>query len=78
MVYNLNVRILTANKNFNLSHADIIILIILVIWELVWKIIALWKSARNNQMSWFLVMAIINTAGILEIIYILFFQKKKT
>jgi hypothetical protein len=35
----------------------------------------MWKSARNNQLAWFICLAIFNTAGILPIIYILCFQK---
>jgi hypothetical protein len=52
-------------------------LIPLVIWDGVWKGIALWKSGRNNQLAWFVVNFILNTAGILPIIYIFFFQNKR-
>lgn len=54
-----------------------ILLIPLIIWSVIWKGIALWKCGRNNQLVWFIVMLVLNTAGILPIIYILFFQKKK-
>ena len=37
---------------------------------------ALWRAGRNNQPAWFAVMLILNTAGILEICYLLFFQPK--
>jgi len=50
---------------------------ILVLWDLVWKGIALWKAGRNNQLGWFIAVLIINSLGILPIVYILFFQKKK-
>jgi len=53
-------------------------IIALAIWEAVWKLIALWKSARNNQLAWFVCLAIFNTAGILPILYILLFQKTIT
>ncbi len=53
------------------------VIIIVGIWEAVWKAIGLWKSARANQLAWFVCMLIFNTAGILPIIYILWFQKKK-
>ena len=53
----------------------IIVLILVVIWDGVWKLIALWKSARNQQLAWFICLAIFNTAGILPILYISFFQK---
>jgi hypothetical protein len=52
------------------------LLVLVAIWDTVWKLIALWKSGRNNQLAWFICLAIFNTAGILPIIYILFFQKK--
>jgi hypothetical protein len=48
-----------------------------MIWESVWKGIGMWKSARNGQIKWFVCILIFNTVGILPIIYIKFFQKKK-
>ena len=54
-----------------------IIIILLIVWSFIWKGIALWKCGRNNQLGWYIVLLIINTAGILEILYILFFQKNK-
>ncbi|MFC1768328.1 DUF5652 family protein [Nanoarchaeota archaeon] len=53
------------------------ILLPLIIWEAVWKGIALWKSGRNKQLPWFVCIFIFNTVGILPIVYLLFFQKKK-
>jgi len=50
-------------------------LIALIVWSLIWKFAALWKCGRNNQLAWFVVLAVVNTAGILEIIYLLFFRK---
>lgn len=50
-------------------------LIPLIVWELVWKGIALWKSARNSQSNWFVALLVLNTAGILPIIYLKFFQR---
>lgn len=55
-----------------------IALLVIVAWEAVWKGIALWKTGRNNQLGWFIALLILlNTAGILPILYILFFQKSK-
>ena len=51
-------------------------LIPLIIWEAIWKGIALWKSGKNNQMKWFVFIFIFNTVGILPIIYLKFYQKK--
>ena len=53
------------------------IILVLVFWELFWKGIALWKAARNNQKYWFIAMLVLNTAGILPILYIYIFQSGK-
>ena len=57
--------------------ATMIWLIPLIVWSVIWKGLALWKCGRNNQLAWFIAMLVLNTAGILEIVYLLFFQKKK-
>jgi magnesium-transporting ATPase (P-type) len=54
-----------------------ILLIILIVWLLIWKGLGLWRAGRNNQPRWFVVMLILNTVGILPIVYLKFFQKKK-
>ena len=59
-------------------HLVFLALIIpLIIWEAVWKGIALWKSGRNDHLAWFICLFIFNTLGILPIIYIFGFSKKK-
>jgi predicted permease len=55
--------------------AFVIVIILLAIWDGVWKLIALWKSARHDQLAWFICLAIFNTIGVLPILYLLFFQK---
>ena len=60
-----------------LLAAFIVVIILLAIWDAIWKLIALWKSARHNQLAWFICLAIFNTAGILPILYILCFQKSE-
>ncbi|MCK5624851.1 hypothetical protein KAI04_03345 [Candidatus Pacearchaeota archaeon] len=53
------------------------LLIIILLWSAVWKLLALWKSARNNNLIWFIVIAVINSVGILPILYIFVFSKLK-
>jgi uncharacterized protein (DUF983 family) len=50
---------------------------ILLIFELIMKGFALWRCGRNNQPVWYVLILIINSAGILPLLYLLFFQKKK-
>ncbi|MDO8589924.1 MAG: DUF5652 family protein [bacterium] len=47
-----------------------------IIWTLTWKGFALWKSAELRQKYWFIVILLINTLGVLEIIYLFFVAKK--
>ncbi|MEM4271580.1 MAG: DUF5652 family protein [Candidatus Pacearchaeota archaeon] len=48
---------------------------IIIIWSLVWKGLALWKSARLSQPIWFVLILVLNTLGILEILYIFIFSR---
>jgi len=48
----------------------------IAIVELVLKGFALWRSARLKQVYWFVAILIINSAGILPIIYLLICRKK--
>lgn len=56
----------------------VLIIGLLVVWEGVWKAIALWRAGRNNHLVWFIFILIFNTLGILPIIYIFAFSKKST
>jgi methionyl-tRNA synthetase len=64
---------------FNLEQSVIsyILLAVAILWVLPWKAVALWKSARNGSVPWFIVLLVINTLGILEILYIFWLGKKK-
>ena len=50
---------------------------LLAIWVLFWKGCSLWIAAKSDQKWWFLALLVINTLGILELIYIFFVAKKK-
>lgn len=51
-------------------------LVPLVVWDLAWKSFALWKSAKNNHLRWFVAICILNTVGILPMVYLAWFDKK--
>ena len=53
------------------------ILLVVAAWSLIWKGIALWKCARRKQKVWFVALLILNTGGILPIIYLLFYFDSK-
>lgn len=54
-------------------------IILVLIWSAVWKLIALWKAAKNNHLTIFIIIALVNSLGVLEIGYLiyLYFKDKK-
>ncbi|MBI2618293.1 hypothetical protein HYW58_02470 [Candidatus Kaiserbacteria bacterium] len=64
--------------NTFLTGTALIVILVLVIWTTVWKGLALWRAARLGAKWWFIALLIINTAGILEILYLFVFSKKKS
>lgn len=52
-------------------------IIVLLIWSLIWKGLALWKSARNKHLVWFIFILITNAVGILSIVYLIIYRKRK-
>jgi hypothetical protein len=62
------------NQNlFNIQNNPKLVwlLLPLTIFEIVMKGITLWKSANGNDKRWFVAILIINSLGILPIIYLL-------
>ena len=55
-----------------------ILLFILIGWSIFWKGLALWRTAKNNQKYWFIAILVVNTVGLLEIIYLVWFAKNKS
>lgn len=52
-------------------------LLLIIAWSLLWKGLALWRAAHRGEKVWFIVFLILNTAGILEIIYLFFITGAK-
>ena len=48
----------------------IALLVVLAIWEAVWKGVGLWRAGVDRNLLWFVLMFVLNTAGVLEIVYI--------
>jgi len=51
------------------------VILLAAIWTLPWKGVALWKAASSKSKVWFGVLFLVNTLGILEILYIFIFSK---
>lgn len=50
---------------------------VIIVWSLSWKLFALWKAAKKNSPAWFVILALVNTIGVLEILYIYIFSEMK-
>jgi hypothetical protein len=59
------------------TGAGLFTILFLVIWMIVWKGLALWRSAQRKDVGWFIVFLLFNTVGILEIIYYFLIAKKR-
>jgi len=46
------------------------------IWSVIWKGLALWKAAQRGSKIWFVALLVVNTVGVLEILYLYVFTKK--
>lgn len=44
--------------------------LIVLAWTLAWKGFALWRAAKDDSTLWFVLILILNTLGVLEIVYI--------
>jgi len=48
----------------------------ILLWSLPWKGLALWRAAQRKHKIWFIIILVINTFGLLEIIYYFFLSKR--
>lgn len=66
------------NTQFAVEHSGLTAMIcLLAIWDLVWKGFALWRAIKNHHKVWFVFILILNTVGILPIIYLSWNKMKK-
>ena len=61
----------------NIDPITLYWLIPLIVLELIGKGFALWRASKNNHLGWYIALLIFNTAGILPLIYLKFFSKRK-
>jgi hypothetical protein len=62
----------------NIPGNSMALLGLVMVWSIIWKGVALWKAGRAGSKVWFILLLILNTLGILEIIYIFLVNKKKS
>lgn len=60
----------------SLGLVAVTIVAVLAIAIVALKGYALWHAAKRDEMWWFIALLVLNTVGILELIYIIFIAKK--
>lgn len=56
--------------------SELVLLLSFSLLILAIKGLALWTASQNNSKWWFIALLFLNTLGILEIVYLLFFVKR--
>ncbi len=51
---------------------------LIALWVLPWKGVALWKAAQRKEQAWFIALLIVNTVGLLEMFYVLYWTKRRS
>ena len=52
-------------------------LVVVGLWTVLWQGLGLWQAAKNRQKGWVISLLILNTLGLLPIIYLLWFRGKQ-
>lgn len=63
--------------NYHITTFQVALLGVLAVWELVWKGLALWRAGQRRQLGWFVAILIINSVGVLPIVYLLVTKEEK-
>lgn len=53
------------------------LIVLLVLFDGALKLLGMWRAARRNELLWFVLIAFINTVGILPLIYLIVTKKQK-
>jgi len=66
------------NPDLSQIPAELIPLIVIIaVWNFVIKALALYRAGSLQQKGWFVALLLINTVGILELVYLLSISKRK-
>jgi hypothetical protein len=63
--------------DFFTSPLGITLIVVVSLWSVIWKMVALYTAGKHRHKGWFVVLFFINTVGILEIIYVAFISRRE-
>lgn len=61
-----------------LSDQFLYLLVLILLWTLPWKGVALWMAARRSHTWWFILLLVVNSLALIEIVYIFLVAKQYT
>lgn len=61
----------------NFDYGSPLSVAVIFAWSMFWKGITLWRAAKGDQRNWFIALLLINTIGVLEIVYLFRFAKTR-
>ena len=64
-------------KAFEAPPAPPAALVAVLIWSAVWKGLSLWRAAKDDSPGWFVALFALNTAGLLDMIYLFAVSRRK-
>jgi len=60
------------------KHPFVSGVVLLAVWSAIWTGLALWHAARREEKWWFVLFLLVHTAGVLELVYLIFVAKAFT
>lgn len=63
---------------FQMNGFQMGLFVLIVIWTIFWKGIALWHAVKRGEKKWFVFILVLNTFSILELIYLFYIVKIKS
>jgi len=60
------------------SPFKMVLIILIIIWTLFWKAVAIWHAVKRDDKKWFIAILVINTFSILELVYLFYVVKIKS
>ncbi len=63
---------------FEMSPSRVGLFIIIILWVIFWKGLALWHAVKRNEKGWFIAILVLNTLSVLELIYLFYIVKIKS
>lgn len=74
----MNEIIQTISISTGLSVPTVVaVMVVFSLWSLFWKGWALWTAAGRKETRWFIILLVVNTLGILEIVYLFALGKRR-